>query len=104
MTVTIRERERRAVDVGEMFEWRAGEQGHAPLLRWKGGDCPPGCGALMDPEAFERIGESLKGIDWSELPRRMGRSNAELERRLAELEERLAEMRQELEKLTQEKR
>jgi len=104
LTVTVREREREALDVGEMFEWREGEGGHAPLLRWKSKDCPPGCAAFAHPEAFEKMGESLGAIDWSELPRRMGRTDAELEKRLGELEKRLADLRQELERLAAERR
>jgi hypothetical protein len=104
LTATVRERDREAFDVGEMFEWRAGEGEHQPMLKMRRHDCPPGCAGLLRPEAFERIGESLKAIDWSELPERIDLSNAKLEERIEELEERLAQMRQELEKLTQERR
>ncbi len=91
--VTVEERARREVDLGEAFAWRPREGEEPPRVLFF--DKEHGGPEMLPPEAMERLGKRLEGIDWDRLaidPERTAR----LEKRLEELEKKLSELRQKL--------
>jgi PDZ domain len=106
LSVTLKERDREAFDLGDFFEWRGkgeGEgEGRAITIRPKV--------RLMqreelDPEILQEIQRRLDAIDWDKIAaRRPPQPSAQLEKRLAELEKRLKELEKELDQATKDKR
>lgn len=95
--VTLEERERERIDVGRLTHLGSGDGPHVLRLRERlSADDPPTL--YFEPEAMERLGESLEKIDWPRLNRRLGERNRELEQRLEELESRLEELETALER------
>lgn len=103
-TVTIQERERQALDVGQFFEWQGEGEGEdvpltlrvAPRIHLR--DLPE-----IDPEVWQNLEERLEGMDWEGMTQRIQVVRPELEKRLQELEKRLQELEKELEEATREK-
>lgn len=93
--VTLEERERDRIDLGGLHWQDSGDGPHALRLRERlVPDGPPTL--FFDPEAMERLGESIESLDWPHLNRRLGERNRELEERLEELEVRLEELEEAL--------
>lgn len=94
--VTIAERSREQIDLGQIFELRKGD-GPDEFL-WRQGGMPDGAATLyFQPETVERLRESLDKIDWPQLDRKLlVDRNQELEERLENLEKRLKELEEEL--------
>lgn len=99
LAVTIDERIRERIDLGEVMRWRSedGEDHHIPpeaFFIGRDGDI-----ALprIPRDLGERISKSLEGINWKEIADKAGRSSDEVEKRIADLEKRLADLQKKLE-------
>lgn len=94
--VRVEERERQAIDIGQVFDKRLGEVPR--ILQWKQEGGPGEIPTLyFEPESVERLGEALEKMDWTRLaPGGLAERNRELETRLQELEERLQELEEAL--------
>lgn len=98
LAVTIDERARERVDLGDVMRWKSadGEEHHLPpeaVFRGRDGNWVM---PRIPRDLGERISRSLEGIDWKEIADKAGRSSEELEKRLADLEKRLAELQKKL--------
>lgn len=94
IAVTIEERERQKVDLGDQMYWKSFGDGDFNMMF-----VPDGKGgtAWTQAIALEGLGDRLKAIDWEEIAERTGRSTADLEARIADLEKKLADLSKKLE-------
>lgn len=91
--VTLEEREREQIDLGRLRLHALGGKDGPHVVRLRERLRADGPATLyFEPEAMERLSESLETLDWPRLNRQLGERNRELKERLEQLEERLEEL------------
>lgn len=108
LSATLVERERKAIDLGDAFEWKEGGPLERRHLRFRGGRGGNG-GKDEDVEIFiapeirlqhlEGLQDKLNSIDWTKIQCPREDAREALEKRIEALEKRLQEMRERLERV-----